>query len=101
LIPVNHEPRKRAYAFRSGFDLHAEAAMRVSTTDPISGNDVKDLANAPFLIEGAGDGALKIFFESEDNKRAYLDIEVEHPGNDLSVSLDNPAPMGGERRGAP
>lgn len=70
--------------------------MRVSTTDPISGNDVRDTANAPYVVEGSGDSALKIFFESEDNKRAYLDIEVEHPGNDLSISLDNPAPMGGE-----
>lgn len=72
--------------------------MRIRTSDPISGNDVKDLANAPFVVDGSGDSALKIFFESEENKRAYLDIEVEHPGNDLSISLDNPAPMGGEKR---
>lgn len=82
---------------RSGFELHAVAAMRISTSDPISGNDVKDLANAPFVVEGTGDSALKIFFESEENKRAHLDIEVEHPGNDLTISLDNPAPMGGEK----
>ena len=72
--------------------------MRISTTDPISGNDVKDTAHAPFVIEGSGEGALKIFFESEDNRRAYLDIELEHPGQDLGISLDNPAPMGGEVR---
>ena len=71
--------------------------MRVSTTDPISGNDVKDLANAPFVIEGAGDSALKIYFESERSRHAYLDVELEHPGQDLGVSLDNPAPMGGEQ----
>lgn len=70
--------------------------MRITTTDPISGNDVTDLANAPFVIEGAGESALKIYFESEQTRREYLDIELEHPGQDLSVNLDNPAPMGGE-----
>jgi hypothetical protein len=72
--------------------------MRISTTDPISGKDVVDLSRAPYIVEGTGEGALKIYFESEETKRAYLDIELEHPGQDLSVNLDNPAPMGGEQR---
>jgi len=65
--------------------------MRVSTTDPISMNDVKDVANAPFVVEGTGDGTLKIYFESEENRQSYLDIEVEHPSRDFSVNLSNPA----------
>ena len=44
--------------------------MRASTTDPISGKDVTDLARAPFVVEGSGDSALKIYFENEDNRRA-------------------------------
>ncbi len=69
--------------------------MRIEITDPISGRDVKDLEHAPYVVEGD----LKIFFESEDTKRAYLDIEVEHPGEDFEHSLDNPAAMGpGDRR---
>lgn len=64
--------------------------MRISTTDPISGNDVKNPPNAPFVIEGSGDDALKIYFESEENKQAYLDIEVQHPGRDFTVNLSNP-----------
>ncbi len=73
--------------------------MRVTTTDPITGNDVRNLATAPYVIEGTDEGALKIYFESEESKRAYLDVELEHPGQDVrSVSLDNPAPMGGEQR---
>jgi len=35
------------------------------------------------VIEGSGGNALKIYVESEETKRAYLDIEVEHPDNDL------------------
>ncbi|HEC28250.1 MAG TPA: hypothetical protein ENI65_01495 [Gammaproteobacteria bacterium] len=70
--------------------------MRTSTTDPISLHDVKDISHAPHLIEGEGDGAIDIYFESEENKQAYLDIAVEHPGNDFSVNLNNPQSMAGD-----
>lgn len=38
--------------------------MITSTLDPISMNEVTDLDNAPYVIEGEGDNALKIYFES-------------------------------------
>lgn len=50
--------------------------MITTTLDPITLNDVTDLDNAPYLIEGNGDSALKIYFESEENRRAYLDTPV-------------------------
>jgi hypothetical protein len=50
--------------------------MITSTIDPITMKDVTDLEHAPFVIEGEGDNALKIYFESEANKREYLDIPV-------------------------
>ncbi len=53
--------------------------MRVTSTDPISGNDVVDLDNAPYVVEGTGDDALKIYFESEENKASYLEIEPKTP----------------------
>ncbi len=53
--------------------------MKITTVDPISGNDVSDVAHAPFVIEGSGADALKIFFESEGNKASYLEIEVKTP----------------------
>ncbi len=40
-----------------------EFDIRVTTTDPISGNDGSDLENAPFVIEGGGEDALKIYFD--------------------------------------
>jgi YHS domain-containing protein len=70
--------------------------MRITTTDPISGADVKDLENSPFVLEGKGDNALKIYFENEENKNAYLDIQTEHPGEDFKTNLDNPSKMGSE-----
>jgi hypothetical protein len=42
--------------------------MRIRTTDPINGRDVTDTTHAPFVIEGSGDGALKIYFASAENR---------------------------------
>jgi len=33
--------------------------MITTTLDPITLNDVTDIENAPYVIEGEGDGALK------------------------------------------
>lgn len=46
--------------------------MRYKTTDPITGNDVTSLESAPYVIEGSGEDALKIYFESERSRTAYL-----------------------------
>ena len=47
--------------------------MITTTLDPITLNDVTDLENAPYVVEG--DGALKIYFESEKNKQEYLILD--------------------------
>ena len=52
--------------------------------------EVPNPATHPFVVEGAGENALKIYFENEDNKRAYLDIATEHPGKDFTTNLNNP-----------
>lgn len=53
--------------------------MRATTTDPMTGKDVICCKNAPFVIEGKGDDALKIYFESERNKREFLEITTRTP----------------------
>lgn len=53
--------------------------MRIETTDPMTGNDVSNTGAAPFVIEGSGDNALKIYFESEHSRQAYLDVEMKAP----------------------
>lgn len=50
--------------------------MITTTLDPITLEDVTDLENAPYVIEGDGDGAIRIYFLSEHNKQAYLDTPV-------------------------
>ena len=55
--------------------------MRVTTLDPMTLNDVKDIDNAPFIIEGEGDNAIKIFFESEESKQEYENLEMHGSDN--------------------
>jgi hypothetical protein len=50
--------------------------MMTFTRDPITLNDVTNLEDAPFIIEGSGDSSIKIYFESEANKQEYLETEV-------------------------
>jgi len=50
--------------------------MITVTKDPITLNDVTDLADAPFLIEGSGSNAMMIYFESEATKQEYMDTEI-------------------------
>ncbi len=62
--------------------------MRIETTDPITGNTIiKAPEGHPFVIEGGGEGALKIFFETEESKSAYLDVEVEHLPEGISAPI--------------
>jgi len=53
--------------------------MITVTRDPITLNDVQDLMNAPFVVEGQDDKAVKIYFESESNRDEYLGME-SHEG---------------------
>ena len=50
--------------------------MMTFTRDPITLNDVTNLEEAPFIIEGSGDSRVKIYFESEATKQEYLETEV-------------------------
>ena len=60
--------------------------MLTTTTDPMTGRDVKDIDHAPFVIEGRGEHALKIYFETEATRRAYLDVALEFDAIDNTVA---------------
>lgn len=62
--------------------------MQICTTDPISGHDVKDLNSAPFVIEGRGKHAMKIYFESEKNKAEYQGYDPDHEGDDWNLNVE-------------
>ena len=50
--------------------------MHISTLDPVSMKYVQNVETAPYLIEGCGRDALKIYFECEAHCLAYLDIPL-------------------------
>ena len=62
---------------------------RIETTDPITRRDVGDLQGRPFVVDKGSEDQLTIYFESEETKRQYLDIPVEHP-IEHRLNLDNP-----------
>ncbi|MHB1566530.1 MAG: hypothetical protein ACYCXG_07400 [Acidiferrobacter sp.] len=70
--------------------------MRVDRTDPETGYTAEHLEGHPFIIEGTGEEAIKVYFESEENRQRYLAIPTEHPEQDWSKTLDNPAPLPGD-----
>jgi len=49
----------------------------------MTGNDVNNLEDAPFVIEGKGDDALKIYFESLDSRQEYLAMTVSEPDSSI------------------
>lgn len=59
-------------------------------TDPMSGKDLSNVAVLPYVMHSGNESSLTIYFESEKNRNAYLEIPVEHPTSELSVNLDNP-----------
>ncbi len=59
--------------------------MRITTTDPMTGNEVRDTASAPFVIEGSGPDAITIFFESEASREEYLEFCAESAKPDAGV----------------
>ncbi len=48
-----------------------------TTTDPISLHDVPNPEQHPCLFEGDGDNGIEIYFENEENRQTYLNMEVE------------------------
>ena len=59
--------------------------MRISALDPMTLEDVADIEHATFVIEGSGGGAINIYFQSEDNRREYLEMEVHGSHNSAGL----------------
>ncbi len=51
----------------------------VTTIDPLTGNKVTNPESHPFIVEGNGMAKLKIYFESENSRRAYLMARPNNP----------------------
>ena len=47
----------------------------ISSIDPISGVDLKDLTDRPYIV----DGNMTIYFENEANRQAFQEMPTDHP----------------------
>ena len=67
--------------------------MIITTTDPITGENILNPEFKPYVVEGEGHLAIKIYFESEETRRAYLDIAVEDPHHRFVLNEAKPHPQ--------
>lgn len=67
---TNSMPRDNEQSHR----LHEPERMR-NSIDPITGRDIENLADHPYLA----DGNLTIYFESNETRQAYVDTPFDHP----------------------
>ena len=70
--------------------LH-EPRFRMMTTDPISGIDVDDYMSHTSLLVGN----MTIYFETEENCKAYRDMPVNHPNEHLPFAATDDDDRGG------
>ena len=62
----------------------------VHNIDPITGKDLGNNRALPNVVEETSDGELTIYFESEETKRAYLDMPPEDPARDVRKANAGP-----------
>ena len=51
--------------------------MEILTIDPMTGNEVTTLNDALSIIEGVGEDAIKIYFESEESLKEFIEFRKD------------------------
>jgi hypothetical protein len=85
-VATDAMPRDQAQSHR----LH-EPEYRISTIDPMTGDDIEDVTSHPSLA----DGNLTIYFESEATRKAYLALPIDHPARCLPYPVSDDDDRGG------
>jgi hypothetical protein len=85
-VATDAMPRDQAQSHR----LH-EPEYRISTIDPMTGDDIEDVTSHPSLA----DGNLTIYFESEATRKAYLAPPIDHPARCLPYPVSDDDDRGG------
>ena len=85
-VAADPMPRDQAQSHR----VH-EPEHRINTIDPMTGNDIKDVTSHPSLE----DGNLTVYFETEETRKAYIDLPLDHP----NLRLPYPAADSDDRGG--
>lgn len=70
--------------------------MIISTTDPVTLHEISNPEKHPFVIEGRGENTLKIYFESEETRRTYLEPALSPIPESGDSPLSNITPFNRE-----
>ena len=70
--------------------LH-EPNFRISTTDPMTGHDIEDVTGHPSLV----DGDLTVYFDTEETRKAFLNMPLNHPKHCLPFPATDEDDRGG------
>jgi hypothetical protein len=70
--------------------LH-EPTYRVCTTDPMTGHDIEDVTGHPSILNGN----LTIYFDTEETRKAYQKIPLNHPNEHLPYPASDEDDRGG------
>jgi len=65
--------------------------MITVTIDPMTSCKVTDIDHAPYVVEGKGPHALKIYFETEASKLKYLSSPLYNPDDSLLGAYTRPS----------
>ena len=60
------------------------------TIDPITQRNIEHPEGHPYIHVADESHDLTVYFESEDTKQQFLNLEVEHPESGMHETLDNP-----------
>ena len=70
--------------------LH-EPEFLINTIDPMTGQDIEDVAHRPSLV----DGKLTVYFETDETRQAYIDMPLNHPSQRLPYPAADDDDRGG------
>jgi hypothetical protein len=62
---------------------------RISTTDPITLRDIPDPYGLPYIVESDADGDVTIYFESQQTRQMYMNMQVENSAQDSSENMNS------------
>lgn len=63
------------------------------TTDPISGKDLTDHRDLPYIVEQTDQGEMTVYFESEETKQQYFNTPPENPARNFKRDIGKNGPQ--------
>lgn len=86
-MPFDSLPRDKGQS-----NLLHELKTRLSNIDPMSGKDISGVLSHPSLA----DGSLTFYFQTEQTRKDYINMPLNHPSLHLHFKVSNDDDRGGK-----